>query len=151
MKIIRKMMLYAAVFASAVALTGCESITAEKTEIFAVHSARNSLDWLGVYQGRLPCVDCAGIETRITLYDNGVFSKTDTQIDNTAVKFTEHGDIVWDDDNQTITLVGSEEQSRYKVIENALVPLDIMVETLTGETTNEYILQRITDVETPAQ
>ena len=31
------------------------------------HNSQNSLDWAGVYQGILPCADCEGFDTVITL------------------------------------------------------------------------------------
>ena len=31
------------------------------------HNSRNSLDFAGVYEGVLPCADCPGIQTRLTL------------------------------------------------------------------------------------
>ena len=34
-------------------------------------TARDSLDWAGSYEGVLPCADCPGIRTRVTLSDNG--------------------------------------------------------------------------------
>jgi NlpE N-terminal domain len=32
-----------------------------------LHKTRNSLDWAGTYEGVLPCADCPGIKTRLTL------------------------------------------------------------------------------------
>jgi len=32
-----------------------------------MHNSRNSLDWAGTYEGVLPCADCAGSKTRLTL------------------------------------------------------------------------------------
>ena len=36
------------------------------------HNSRNSLDWNGVYKGVLPCADCEGIETVITLLNDKI-------------------------------------------------------------------------------
>src|SRR5690606_18798136 len=36
-------------------------------------NSRNSLDWAGTYRGVLPCADCEGIETVITLAEDGSF------------------------------------------------------------------------------
>src|SRR5262249_20486174 len=32
-----------------------------------IHNSRNSLDWAGTYEGVLPCADCLGTKTRLTL------------------------------------------------------------------------------------
>ena len=31
------------------------------------HTAENSLDWAGTYSGLMPCADCEGIQTKLTL------------------------------------------------------------------------------------
>ena len=36
-------------------------------------NSQNSLDWEGTYRGILPCADCEGIETKITLSANGTY------------------------------------------------------------------------------
>ena len=33
----------------------------------AAHNSRNALDWAGTYEGVLPCADCPGIQTRLSL------------------------------------------------------------------------------------
>ena len=38
------------------------------------HNAQLSLDWAGVYQGLLPCADCEGIQTQLTLTDDGEYT-----------------------------------------------------------------------------
>ncbi len=48
----------------------------------AAHNAQNSLDWAGIYQGTLPCADCGGIETELTLNADGTYALTE----NTSIK-----------------------------------------------------------------
>lgn len=38
------------------------------------HTAQNSLDWAGVYEGLLPCADCEGIQTKLTLDYDGEYT-----------------------------------------------------------------------------
>src|SRR5690554_6478325 len=38
------------------------------------HTAQNSLDWMGEYEGVLPCADCEGIRTIVVLNENGTFT-----------------------------------------------------------------------------
>ena len=45
------------------------------------HTARDSLDWAGSYEGVLPCADCPGIRTRVTLSDNGRYEKQTQYLD----------------------------------------------------------------------
>ena len=39
------------------------------------HTARNALDWPGSYEGTLPCADCPGIRTRLTLMKDGRYER----------------------------------------------------------------------------
>ena len=66
----RTLSLHAFVLALALALTACmPRQAAEGASVAAdpAHSSRNSLDWAGTYEGVLPCADCPGIRTRLTL------------------------------------------------------------------------------------
>ena len=38
------------------------------------HTAQNSLDWAGVYEGLLPCADCEGIQTKLPLDNDGNYT-----------------------------------------------------------------------------
>ena len=46
-----------------------QEIVADSTEIVVndEHNAKNSLDYIGLYQGVVPCADCDGIETLLSL------------------------------------------------------------------------------------
>jgi uncharacterized lipoprotein NlpE involved in copper resistance len=46
-------------------------------KIDTVHNSKNSLDWAGVYEGELPCADCPGIKTTITINMDGKFKKNE--------------------------------------------------------------------------
>ncbi|MDE5451088.1 copper resistance protein NlpE N-terminal domain-containing protein, partial [Elizabethkingia meningoseptica] len=41
--------------------------TSTESGIDDSHNAQNSLDWAGTYEGTVPCADCPGIKTTITL------------------------------------------------------------------------------------
>ena len=49
-----------------------EEIVADSTEMlmYEEHNAKNSLDYIGMYKGVVPCADCEGIETTLWLDDN---------------------------------------------------------------------------------
>ena len=40
-----------------------------------LHTSQNSIDWAGVYEGILPCADCPGIKTRLTLNSDGTYER----------------------------------------------------------------------------
>ena len=53
-------------------LAACQAPTAPTHEASTMvdthHTAENSLDWAGRYTGLLPCADCEGIQTQLTLH-----------------------------------------------------------------------------------
>ena len=55
-------------------LAACQSNTPTQAAVPATptvapdgHTAENSLDWAGTYSGLMPCADCEGIQTQLTL------------------------------------------------------------------------------------
>ena len=40
-----------------------ENVDASSTEMDS-HNSENSLDWLGVYEGTIPCADCEGVTAK---------------------------------------------------------------------------------------
>lgn len=49
------------------------------------HSSRTSLDWAGRYSGVLPCASCPGIETVVTLNNDGTFERSMLYIDESPI------------------------------------------------------------------
>ena len=71
-----------------------ESVTTpEATEEFKdEHNAKNSLDYLGTYKGILPCADCEGIETTITLNKDETYTSTVKYLGKSSEEIKEIGD-----------------------------------------------------------
>jgi uncharacterized lipoprotein NlpE involved in copper resistance len=61
-----------AIIAAAVSLSACFSnVTAPAaSQPPDMHTSQTSLDWDGSYAGVVPCADCAGIETFITINED---------------------------------------------------------------------------------
>lgn len=69
-----------------------------------MHNSRNSLDWAGTYEGVLPCADCPGIKTRLTLnYDGTYLLVTQAQGSQNAGKSVS-GVFEWQPSGNAITL-----------------------------------------------
>lgn len=106
--------------------------------------------WVGEYHGTLPCADCAGMKTRIVLFENNLFTKTETAVDNADNKFSESGEIVWGENKATVTLVASGGEShQYKVSDNALIMLDANGQAVTGELADDYVLTKLAEESEP--
>lgn len=109
------------------------------TQVVDAHNAQNSLDWAGSYFGTLPCASCAGIETQITLNDDGTFTKSTHYIDTEYNEVEEvQGNFSWSADGNIVTL----DENEYKVAENQLIMLDHEGKEITDDLAEYYILTK---------
>src|SRR5690348_12618341 len=69
-----------------------KSIT-DSTKVVAhdLHTSANSLDWKGAYKGVLPCADCPGIETAITLDSGNAYTIKSKYLGKGSNSFEDHG------------------------------------------------------------
>lgn len=132
----------------AVSFTGCNDKkkatekSQETTVVDAAHNSRNSLDYEGVYTGTLPCADCSGIYTEITLSGDNYQKKTVYQgKEDENNTFETFGKYNWNDKGNIITLEG-EESEQYQVGENQLFVLDIEGKRITGDLAEFYVLKK---------
>lgn len=109
------------------------------------HNSKNSLDWQGIYKGILPCADCEGIETTITLNTEDTFSLTTKYLGKGDGKvFEVNGNFTWDNTNGIVSLEGLKERPYlYKVGENTLIQLDMEGYPIKGQLANKYILKKV--------
>jgi uncharacterized lipoprotein NlpE involved in copper resistance/heat shock protein HslJ len=74
------------------------------TNVIDSHTSQNSLDWPGVYEGVLPCADCTGIRTRLTLNHNGTYERVTQYLGRQATPETVSGLFIWHANGNAITL-----------------------------------------------
>jgi len=85
-----------------------------------VHNSRNSLDWAGTYEGVLPCVDCSGVRTRLTLRRDGSYRLvTHAQGSQNTAKSVD-GSFTWQPSGNAITLDEGGGGRQYSVGEGRL-------------------------------
>jgi copper homeostasis protein (lipoprotein) len=107
------------------------------------HNASNSIDWAGTYLGTLPCADCEGIETELTLKHDNSYSLKTRYIGNGDKTFEENGTFSWNDEGNTIILTGlANRPSQYFVGENKIIQLDLAGNKITGTLSENYILKK---------
>jgi heat shock protein HslJ len=107
------------------------------------HSSRNALDWNGTYTGVLPCADCAGIETRVTLMSSGEFLRTTTYLGKEEHGRTERGVFQWNDRGSAVRLQSEQGTAQqYQVGENMLFHLDQEGNRITGDLAEAYQLMK---------
>lgn len=111
-----------------------------------MHTSQIALDWPGIYTGTLPCADCEGIETTLTLNDDNTFELHQIYLKgDVPLNFQEKGDFEWDKDGAAIHLkINSDVQSHYhyKVGENKLMALDSDGNEVMGNLREHYILEK---------
>jgi len=88
-----------------------------------IHTSQNSLDWAGTYEGVLPCADCPGTESRLTLNHDGSYQLvTRSQGRQDAAK-TVSGSFTWQADGNAIALDERGDGQQYSVGEGRLTLL----------------------------
>lgn len=108
-------------------------------------NSQNSLDWAGTYFNVLPCASCEGIETWVTLNQDGTFQlKTNYLGLNDAREEIFTGTFKWDDTGSMVQLEGliGDAPGKYKVGENQIWHLDRDGNRIEGNLADRYILKK---------
>lgn len=129
-------------------LVGCNFSKKESTSTVYppdMHTSEINLDWQGTYKGVLPCADCQGIETEITLYKDKRYTKKTKYLgDDSRQVFEQKGIFVWDSTGSFIQLDSIKNAAtKYKVGENYLQQLDLEGNVIRGDLKEHYILEKI--------
>lgn len=113
------------------------------TQISDKHNASNSLDWAGTYRGTLPCADCEGIATELTLNQDNTYWLKTSYLGKGVSEFEEKGTFSWNEAGNTITLSGAKNKpSQYFVAENKVIQFDMAGNKITGSLSENYILKK---------
>lgn len=105
------------------------------------HSARNSLDWEGLYIGTLPCADCSGIATSLTLNFDGTYEYDQNYLGKGKEgEYKSSGEFIWNSKGDTVTLSKEDGSLQFFVAENALMMLDVDGNKVEGPMADNYTL-----------
>lgn len=113
------------------------------------HSAHanhdKSLDFHGIFYGFLPCNDCNGIKTTLSLKQNNNYLLVTQPARESSREFYEKGKYSWNEENHTLVLTprkGSE--SRYYLIkeEGIIVQMNSDGTPMSEELEDSYTLRR---------
>lgn len=130
--------LIAAVTAAAL-LGGCKS---GGSAVATADNAQQSLDWAGTYKGTVPCGDCEGIATALTLTQDGTYILHEEYLGTGSKPFTEKGPFSWDAAGSVIALGDDTPPRSYKVGEGRIWHLDVEGKVITGDLADLYILTK---------
>lgn len=147
---------YGAVLAIALccaAACGCDamrSFSCGQPQTFPDNSAV-SLDWTGTYEGTVPCADCEGIETSLTLNHDLTYRMKTKYLGKDESSFERRGTFAWNEAGSAIVLDDSSGGPlRYLVGENALFQLDREGNRITGDLADKYVLSKSAETAAPA-
>lgn len=140
----RHMTLIAAFLIASLAAAGCVVPHADRAlaNPDPAHNARNSLDWAGTYRGTLPCADCEGIETIVTLAYDGRYETRWRYVGKDDQVFSDSGRLTWNEAGNTVTL-GDDPPAHYFVAENRLIRLSEDGARVTGDLAPLYVLSKL--------
>ena len=104
-------------------------------------------DFHGVFYGFLPCDNCNGIKTTLSLKQNNYYLLVTQQAKESSREFFEKGKYIWDEENNVVTLTprDANAQTKQYVIEEdggVITLLNNDGKKFTGEQANRYILRR---------
>ncbi|SIT20794.1 Uncharacterized lipoprotein NlpE involved in copper resistance [Chryseobacterium ureilyticum] len=126
--------------ATALPSTLSDSIV-KATPSAAGDTSENALDWNGTYEAVVPCADCSGIKTSLTLNDDKTFNITEEYLDRNS-KNNDKGTFSWDSTGSIITLKGKTANYKYKVGENILIQLDMDGKEIDGPNKDLYVFKK---------
>jgi uncharacterized lipoprotein NlpE involved in copper resistance len=119
-----------------------EAAEGEETYEYPEHSARTALDYLGAYEGVVPCDTCEGVLMRINLYKDDEYRLQRTFL-GVSDEINEYkGSFIWNEEGNTITFDNIDPPNKFLVTENRLVLLDEDGEKYTGEDKELYHLPK---------
>ncbi len=88
------------------------------------HGSRQAVDWAGVYEGVLPCADCPGIRTRLSLLPGNRFELSTQYLERPLPPISSAGRFSWNADGNLITLEGAGAPQQWRVGEGRLLQVD---------------------------
>lgn len=139
----QKLLLFSLAACVAVTFAACQKATAPDEVIMEgseqiVSNMDIMPDYYGVYEGLLPAADGPGIQTTLTLNQNGAFTLTSAYVDRDFTA-TDKGDFTVKGDLLTLTDQDGE-MTYYQIQEGALRRLNMDKRPVTGPLADHYVL-----------
>lgn len=123
--------------------TNGDRVTVPETDGQGSHNAANSLDWHGTYTGVLPCADCEGISSTLTLNADETYHLITVYLGREDGEYHSRGTFSWNEAGNTVRLNDFESgPGLYFVAENRLFHLDMDGNRITGDLAGRYILEK---------
>lgn len=103
--------------------------------------SNNNQAFIGTYIGVLPCGDCEGMETKITINENNTYTKSVHYLGKGDKIFEQKGGFSWNTLGNVIQMTDIENApNQYLVTEGKLIQLDLEGSIIEGALAKEYVL-----------
>ena len=126
-----------------IALISCNNAKQKKAETPDMHTSEMALDFHGVYEGTLPCADCEGIKTKLTINDDNTFVLNSEYLGEENATFEDKGTYFIENGEILVTQEEDGEQKYYKLQEGSLAQLDANKKPVEGEMAPFYVLTKV--------
>lgn len=93
------------------------------------------------YEAVLPCADCSGIHSQLTLNSDHTYKQTDTYLDKNE-NFTQKGNWEFDKEHNIITIKDDSSSAYLKVTDKGLLLLDADKQEVTGPLKDNYLFKK---------
>lgn len=101
-------------------------------------------DWAGTYEGKLPCTDCPGIDTRILFNNDGSFTRISRKPGDSSKPYRTVGQSSWDQEKGLIILrdSGSSLTVPYRMNKKGLIMMHLGTGARPRPERSEYTLMK---------
>ena len=117
---------------------------AQSTNLPVGDNSQVSVDWVGEYEGILPCADCPGLKTSLELNKNNTYEIEEEYLER-KTENKEKGTFEWDASGGIITLHRKDGNTKYRVGENQLIGLDTEGKPIDGPLKDSFVLKKKLD------
>lgn len=125
-------------------IAGCQKNTLTTPTVPTGDNSEVSLDWAGTYSGVVPCADCEGIATTLSLRDDKTYRLSTLYEGKSTEPFVREGTFSWYDNGSKVRLEGIRDGAdKYLVGEDVLFQLDLEGNRITGDLADKYQLRKM--------
>ena len=132
-----KFLLVAACSVIVTGLVGCANSSSDSPS-----AANQTAKYDAQYQGTLPCADCDGIVTTLTLNPDGTFFMESEYLANKPVKFTQKGKYTEVEEGVVELTLDNNDKVYYQIEEGEAIMLDQNRKAPTGTLADHYVLKQ---------
>ncbi len=136
-----------ALMAIVIAFAGWNKISSEPNQylLMLLPGGEAGSEWIGTYRGIVPCADCEGIQTELSLNKNKTFDLIIRYLGKRDGTHAYTNKFSFSKDGSTVILGGLKDEgipNQYLVNINSLIQLDMEGNKIAGELADKYVLQK---------